>query len=203
MQIQNNTKNPSFGSTKLHNVVLKTPQVLGEWGKFNAYFSRLDKLDIPYITSQEAQWKGTKYGKRIIDNFKNMFSFNVLPKHNATQYFIIEGSKPLLKTEQPKGKEIYGMAQVVSYGNMFEISYIQSASKLGKYQNKVKGIGQMLLYGIVKEAKKQKKKLISLVSTADKFYKHSGWRNTNVSQFELRAKDYDAFLEDMEYKYKF
>lgn len=203
MQINQNHKNPSFGSKKLYNVALKTQAIRNSGEKLNAVFSRLTELDKDYINFQKNTWNQTKYGSTIINDFINTSNDFLKKNNNRTKFYAVERFNPKSTKE-----EIYGLAEVTENPNYFQISYLQSSSKVPDFSEKVKGVGQMLLYGIVQLAKKAKKKYIMLESTANNFYTRSGWKNCGKSSdtcttFALDAEDFDNFLKTMEYKYKF
>lgn len=207
MQINSHKNIPSFGSQKIFKVALKSLSDKSKGQPLTAYFSRLDDLDIPYVEKQEKIWQKTKYGKDIIDTFKNMCSFFKRNIPRLTQFYAIERIQPSNADGTINPEKIYGLAQVVEHPNFTEIEYLQSSSKIPNFNEKAKGIGRMLLYGIVKRAQKQHKKYVCLESTADKFYYHCGFQATevknNTTTFELHSKNFKKFLEDTEKNYNF
>ena len=83
-------------------------------------------------------------------------------------------------------QKIYGLAETANKGKSIEISYLQSSSKIPNFSEKIKGVGTMLLYGIVKTAHRQHKQFVGLESTADNFYRKCGWQDCGQTSKKSR-----------------
>lgn len=91
------------------------------------------------------------------------------------------------------------------------IIYLQSAPNIADNpKSSVRGAGEVALYAVVKYAKKNKCSRISLLSTNNDFYERIGFKMgvkshplSNICEYYLEEKDYNAFLGMIEKKYSF
>lgn len=85
--------------------------------------------------------------------------------------------------------------------------YLQSINST-QGNKKVGGAGELLIYGLVKLAKKYHFDIFNLISTNNGFYQKIGLKNDlekygDSSFFVLNRCDYDSFLSKVEKKYNF
>ena len=88
--------------------------------------------------------------------------------------------------------------------SLFAVDYLQAHPNIENKQSPaIKGSGELMLYGCVKEAKEHGFKKVYISSSNNPFYEHlnlkPGARN---STFIIDEADYDSFLAKVEQKYE-
>lgn len=207
MQVQyqtnfNYTQNQkSFGAKQLETLNLLKKVKPDVYTPIKATFSELNvnnKEDKALINKIKKEWKGlTEYGTEICDGF--------LKKVKGARFFIteaIDGTKKkitnIMQVQMPKPG---------SYGNGFDLKYMQSAPDIANKcgESPIKGSGETALYGLIKQCKKEGRNRISFYSTADRFYDKIGMTNLgsvdDLSMYGLGEKKFDWFLDRVAKKY--
>ena len=89
--------------------------------------------------------------------------------------------------------------------SMFRIFLLQSHPEIARKQHpKIKGSGELALYGGVKEAKEHGFESVQLLSANNSFYEHMGFTTMEKYRqnwYELPSSEFDKFLERIEKKY--
>ena len=188
--------NISFKSTPLYDVKVKKRD-----GSFylstDAVFSRLnfdDEEDREALLKIKENWKDAKYCEKIVDNYmagKNRF------------FYAIE-----LKGEGELADRIVTLADVSKpFCKMSFLQFLQSKIPHGK-KNDIKGGGEAMLYGIVRETKKRNLDKVELCANEEssKFYRHIGFEKESVfdpMELIMPREKFDSFLSRVEKKYGF
>ena len=188
--------NISFKSTPIYDVKVKKKDG-SDYIKADAVFSILnadDKEDREAILKVQESWEGAKYTPNISYNFKTK---------KKQKFYAIE-----LKGSEPLSERIVTLADVERpFCNMSFLQFLQSKPDFKK-DRFIKGGGEVMLYGIVRETKKQDLDRVELCAT-DKsinFYRHLGFKQddpNDPTELILKNKDFDSFIKRVEGKYDF
>ncbi len=209
------TKNNPSRSTSINTVAFKSQPIyklkikkLMPDGRYNlvpALFSKLDSnshIDIEAIKKIKAQ------ESKNSDYFGNMAGY-FLNKSTSDSFYVIELLDDGIKNLSDR---ITCLMQVDKISKKTKeeplfISFIESKSNIVRAINpEVRGSGELGLYGLVKLAKKNKKKTVELFTSNESFYKKMGFKRLLGSSFtpkyELNIENYDYFINRVEEKYE-
>lgn len=181
MRINNyncNKNQASFGSKRIFPVVIRDMNNM----PVKAWFSRLklsddaDKIAMEKICED---WKGSPFLDNIYTSFKNGFPIHAV---------------------ETDSRQIVSLANAEHTNNSFKLCYILTSpdSRFGSSNRKFKGVGEALMFGIVKTAKKTATifKLISTTASRG-FYEelkmvlrngHKTFNSSEMSDFLKRQK---------------
>ncbi len=194
----------SFKSLPLYNVNLVKVNHKGEQELMPAFFS--------YITSRSTvDWNAvmklkddlsdkTKYYSAMAGDFLSGLSseaFYVIEKDNGAKN-LADRIICLMQTSVPKwfnGKK------------PFSIKFLEvNPNQVRNATEKIKGSGEMSLFGAVRVARSHGYEKVSLRSTSDSFYEKTGFKKFESSSgeqlYELKKEDYDLYLNLLKLKYK-
>ena len=204
--IINNKNSLSFGQKHLYQINLKKRQQAGHYEFIPAYFSKLNPRnedDRYFMEKLDGFWSPKSDRNMAGDIAEDFFSER---KNKENNFYIIEKNDDeyyvdtfcrttaVVETTNPKSKN----------KSKFEIKYLQTNPDI-LYQDtpEIKGSGELMLYGCVKEAKEHGFKKVYISSSNNPFYEHlnlkPGERN---STFIIDEADYDSFLAKVEQKYE-
>lgn len=208
MQIQkNSTTNINFKATPLYKVKLKNLQNgLNEF--LDASFSELSQQtikDLKLVKALSAKWKTAQN----VDNYTSTIAGHFHNQENEPyrKFFIVELKNKCL-TQFVKTQSIIETTNPdLMNKSEFAISYLQSASATLN-PPKVKGAGELAMYGAVKVARDSGFEKVTVYSTNDGFYKKIKFGTSEPelpigSMFTLWRKDFNKFLKKVEKKYNF
>ena len=202
----------SFGERPLYNIKLKERLENDTFSKTDGTFASLnpdDKNDAELIKKLETLWNPSGYAAVIAEEFLHPH------KSKNSSFYIIEKNSPANDT-------LHKTTCIASATNVdntdksaFEIDYIQTSPDISQSDKpQIKGSGELMVYGCVKEAQKYGFQKVSIFSSNNSFYEHLGfnkvayrWYELPSSQYdayrwyELPSSQYDEFLEKVEKKY--
>lgn len=196
-------KKVAFTSHPVFPVKVKQLNEEGCYEPVPATFTRYDVNDVQdarsFMTLVD-EWDETEYGPVIINDF--------LGKEKFPEFYTVELDNKELRPDE----KISTIMQVScedhskKLGVMY-VYFVQSApSTVGNEKPSIKGSGELALYGAVRLAKERGLPKVSLSSSNDSFYDKIGFDKRHpledgLTLYELRSKNYDAFLERIENKY--
>ncbi len=193
--------NPSFQGVKLLNVNLKEVLPNGTIRTIPAFFTRLTKEDTPLIQSIAEQWANLRFGPSLIKEFmqytaKGRKTFLHLNSPVRKNFFMIER-----KDKSNPIERIVSLMAANIHLNRVYLEYLQSSSKLPQ-SPKIKGAGELMLYGITKYAKKAQKEKIELITSIGEWYKKLGWDvPSEIGCATLPKENYNTLIKLLENKY--
>lgn len=203
--IINNKNSLSFGQKHLYQINLKKRQPTGHYEFIPAYFSKLNPRnedDRYFMEKLDGFWSPKSDRNMAGDIAEDFFSerknkennFYIIEK-NDNEYYVDTFCRTtaVVETTNPKSKN----------KSKFEIKYLQTNPDI-LYQDtpEIKGSGELMLYGCVKEAKKNGFDMVEIYSSNDSFYEHLGLiERPKAHFFTLYPQEYDYFLERIEKKY--
>lgn len=194
----------SFGETPLYNINLKQKNKDGEYNLTPAYFSKIDNKDEDDVVLMKkigSYWSRkpieTSYGITVSNNF--------LWSACDNNFYIIEKADDINNIYK-KTTCIMETTPVDSEDkSIFRIYLLQSHPEIARKQYpKIKGSGELALYGVVKEAQKHGFESVQLLSANNSFYEHMGFtlmENYRQNWYELPSSKFDKFLKKIEKKY--
>lgn len=197
-------KSISFGEIPIYQINLKQKNKDGQYSFIPACFSKInnkDKEDIVLMEKIGNYWsrkpRETSYGITVSNNFLWAACDN--------NFYIIEKSDKSKNTYR-KTTCIMETTPVDSEDkSMFRIFLLQSHPEIARKQHpKIKGSGELALYGGVKEAKEHGFESVQLLSANNSFYEHMGFtpmEKYRQNWYELPSSEFDKFLERIEKKY--
>ena len=194
--------NISFKSTPLYGVKIKKRDEGNTYKNVDAIFSVLnpdDKNDIKAVRKVGRRWWRTKYTNLI----RNDFRFKMLSPYLTFYALELKGSEPL-------DKRIVSLCEVskspFDYPGCY-VNFLQASPEALREKNpKYKGSGEVTLYGVVREAKKDHIKHIKLTSNdkSSMFYKHIGFKPEGfLGDYALYSQGYKRYISRVENKYNF
>lgn len=189
----------SFGETPLYNIKLKERLENDTFSKTDGTFASLnpdDKNDAELIKKLETLWNPSGYAAVIAEEFLHPH------KSKNSSFYIIEKNSPANDT-------LHKTTCIASTTNVdntdksaFEIDYIQTSPDISQSDKpQIKGSGELMVYGCVKEAQKYGFQKVSIFSSNNSFYEHLGFNKAAYRWYELPSSQYDEFLERVEKKY--
>lgn len=192
-------KRISFGERPLYNIKLKERLENDTFSKTDGTFASLnpdDKRDTELIKKLETLWNPSGYAAVIAEEFLHPY------KSKNSSFYIIEKNSPANDT-------LHKTTCIASATNVdntdksaFEIDYIQTTPDISQSDNpQIKGSGELMVYGCVKEAQKYGFQKVSIFSSNNSFYEHLGFNKVAYRWYELPSSQYDEFLERVEKKY--
>lgn len=189
----------SFTSIPLYDVKLRKKNYDGTYKEIDAKFSKLDREDSEdrdIMQNLFYDWQSSDFGGNICMNFL----FPNVEDENA-DFYVVEG-----KDKEGKRK-IYSASEV--HNHTGKIDFIQAEPNNKK--EKIKGSGELMLYGIAKEIKDEGENCFSLSSTdvSENFYRHLKLTEDNSKPkkegegpiFHLKTSNKENFLKGIEEKY--
>ena len=198
----NSLSSISFKSTPLHDVKIMKRGESGSFKEVDASFSLLnpnDKHDVRAVNKVARSWWRAKYARMIARNF------NIKILRNFSTFYALE-----LKGDEPLNKRIVSLCEVsnspLDFPNCY-IDLLQASPSISKNRTpKYKGAGEVTIYGVIKEAKNENIKGVTLTSSdkACQFYKHIGFEPDNFPNgYILPDHKYEAYISRVEDKYNF
>lgn len=188
----------SFGEKPLYNINLKKRQENDEYVHTSGTFSQIDpnnEDDEQLVTDIKENWGVSSYSYEIAEEFLHPYmsknsSFYIVKQDTLTQ---TNNTTCIASTTNVDDED----------KSIFEIEYIQSSPEIAfEKDSKIKGSGEIMIYGCVKEAQKYGFEKVAIFSANDSFYKHIGLNKSQNNWFELPSSKYDEFVERIEKKYK-
>ncbi len=189
----------SFTSTPIYDVKLKKLQPNGGCGEIDAQFSKLehdDEDDKAIVQNLYKDWYSTDFGFSICASFLRP---NIIG--GDADFYVIEG------IDKNGQRKIYSASEVNQKEG--EICFIQAEP--ANREERIKGSGEVMLWGIGKTMKSDGENCFSLLSTteAEGFYRHSGLTYDEEASFPeddckvfcLKNKDKEEYLKRIEEKY--
>lgn len=197
----------SFSGQRLYKFNLKKISDSSVSENVPVWFTKITKEDIPLLSEILPIWtKYTEYGKAIIKTFIDGQYVAGKPQKGfrgdfEDEFFMIEKCNETNPTNRVKA-----VARIKSYSDELFINYLQSASKLPNVE-KLKGAGELLIYGIVKRAKELNKDFVDLFSCADEWYAKLGFNVAEgngyyIGETILPKENYSKLMKYIESKYK-
>lgn len=189
----------SFGEKLLYNIKLKERLENDTFSKTDSSFASLnpdDKRDTELIKKLETLWNPSGYAAVIAEEFLHPY------KSKNSSFYII-------KKNSPPDDTLHKTTCIASTTNVdntdksaFEIDYIQTSPDISQSDEpQIKGSGELMIYGCVKEAQKYGFQKVSIFSSNNSFYEHLGFNKAAYRWYELPSSQYDEFLERVEKKY--
>lgn len=161
--------------------------------------TELNRYDIKRLKKSNASWRNTSWASSIINeledyNYKNALKNKLIPK-----FFAIEIPD---KKGIPRIKSLAMATKKVSERKV-QVNYIQNFaanSEAISKENIIKGAGSCLMYAIIKFAKRNKARSISLYSMelAQDFYKKIGFKEIKTLEFKTTRKSFDEIAKTIE-----
>lgn len=187
INIQNNI---SFKGIPIYNIKLKQ-KAANKTKEIVATFSKMDESDLNKVPKMIKEWDNSLFGTHILSRFlekydkpemndKDFFKYlqstymRYFKKPNTStirmtrskfgpNFYMIE-----LPNEKNPNKGIKAIAEVFEKDDYIYISHLQSASAI--FNEKIKGAGTMILYGLCKLAEKNKQNSLQLTSNLIDWY---------------------------------
>ncbi len=209
LNLNNNTVNHrkvSFSGQRLFQFNMKK-KIRGSFTEnVPVWFTKLTQEDVPLLTEILPLWqKYTDYGNSIIKSFLA----EVSPKRKKQKSFwgCFEQEFYMIEkcNESNSKSRVKALARLKNYEDEYFISYLQSASKIPTGE-KLKGAGELLLYGIIKRADDLNKEFVDLISLADDWYSKLGFKMVGdgncLGDALLLKENYHKLMKYVESKYK-
>ena len=203
-------KNINFGAKTLYPMMVKKA-VKNGYRLVKADFAELSvtsKRDLQCIKELKRAWRYSasenNYISDIAQKFQDDTSFETPPIY---RYFVVRLASGKKKMSQ---KIASVMAVKIAPKELLFLDYIQSASQVKHNSNvpKVKGAGELGILGLIKLAKKNFLKKLSLSSVADSFYEKLGFqyhyghiRGFSAGTHHLPQNKFNCFIKKTEKKY--
>lgn len=199
-----NAKQVFFGSKPLYDVNLKQLSKDGMYKLVKATFSKLDSsdfVDVQALSAIKKSWKSHEhYSDYIVNDF--------LDGKDDSSFFCVE----LKDAHSPLESRIMSLVQTTKAdtpksNEPLEIHFLQSSpSNTRGGDGKIKGAGEIAIWGAVKEAKKLGFKSFELRSTVDAFYSRIGLTkmptgDSKLSKYGLEKSKYNTFIDKTANKY--
>ncbi len=185
--------------------LLKTVSVRKANGKTTELnFTEYDfknKSDLKQIKNLEKQWgQSAKYLGAITGSFEDLHTdyLNNIPNDYENHHFY---------ALENKAGVIFSIAETSNNEYSYDddtknltIEYIQTkpSEMHSSSKKKYKGLGEVLVSGIVEEAKKQEYSNIKLTSTNEGFWKKNGFfkrNNATINERTLEGADYASYID--------
>ncbi len=197
----------SFGSKALYKVMLRVKNPSGDYESVPALFTRVLQTNNKKFQNLIQDWikkdeyslatffPGAKGRKMPTQNFYALEMKNTKNIHkNATA--IMSTSDVVVDGQKALKIDILQSTPKVAKQSFEDVSYLN---------NDIKGSGELMLYGAIKEAKAKGCKVLTLESSNDPFYQKMGMSHMTIddtSVFRLYESQFDDFLARVEKKYQ-
>lgn len=189
--------NISFKSTPLYDVKVKKKGLFG-YHNVDATISLYNPDDVNDIKAMEKSVRNfgrISYAQQILDEFREY-------ECDASRFYVLE-----LKNKKPIEKRVLSLCECffAQEPRTCYIDLLQSITKSTREdREKYKGAGEVIIYGVIKEAKKEGMKNIELTSrsSARPFYRHIGFFPIkNTLDFILPNNAYEKYINRIDEKY--
>lgn len=195
-----NKQDISFGRQRLFPIKLQYSLANGKIESIDGIFSKFDDTDEELAKKLLPNWRRTKYGNWIIQEF--LHRKNLTSNISKEDYFLIECPK-LGKGEN----SILALAQTSTTKNTIFLQYIQSARNK-RTPIQVTGAGCGIMYGLTELAKKAQLKTINLVADSTRnaaWYRQLGFTQDSPRSyaFTLRANQFSKLQKSIVDKFQY
>ncbi len=201
----------SFTSTKIYDINLKERKKDGSYKLIPASFSKIEDADLEDLRKMAHAWKKEdvrSYSRYFLDEFREKNE-----SHGKLGFYSIEKDNHRSFSSRTTGLMMTREDRDFMKQKVLHVVILQANPKYATREDeinasKLKGTGELAIYGAVKLAKESKCKSIEVFSTKDSFYEHLGFQNKvdrkgNVypSDYKLKSSQFDSYIQRIEEKY--